>query len=139
MNPSLVEALEALGRAAGVPRNVELNPNEMPEEVQPFEGAVRRVLVNAYEQSRDARRQCRAHYGTWCMVCGFNFERAYGKAAKRFIRRSPRPNDKRDWQGVQQTPTTLSMPFRQPYGLYRALVQVCRVIPVVLDWRAQHL
>jgi predicted HNH restriction endonuclease len=85
MHPSLVGALEALGWVAEVPGDVELNPDEMPEQAQLFEGAVRRVKVNAYERSRDARRQCLAHYGSWCIVCGFNFERAYGKAAKGFI------------------------------------------------------
>jgi len=85
MRGRLAEALERLRWFENTSQDVELNPDEIPEEVQLFEGAVRRVKVNAYERSREARRQCLAHYGTWCMVCGFNFERAYGKAAKGFI------------------------------------------------------
>jgi putative restriction endonuclease len=81
----LAAALEALDWVAEVPREVELNPDEMPEQAQLFEGAVRRVKVDAYERNRNARRQCLAHYGTWCMICGFNFKAAYGTAAEGFI------------------------------------------------------
>jgi hypothetical protein len=61
----------------------------LPEEVEDpttlVEGAVRRVSVNAYERSPEARRQCIAHYGTSCYVCGFNFAAIYGDAVQDFI------------------------------------------------------
>jgi 5-methylcytosine-specific restriction enzyme A len=61
-----------------------------PEEVEQaqseiFEGAVKRVSVNAYERSPEARRKCIEHYGVTCKICGFNFEKTYGKAGKDFI------------------------------------------------------
>lgn len=49
------------------------------------EGAVRRVLVNAYERSPAARRRCIEHHGTGCSVCGFDFQVSYGHAAEGFI------------------------------------------------------
>lgn len=61
-----------------------------PEEVQQtedeiFEGAVRRVTVNAYERNPEARRKCIEYYGVTCQICGFDFEKTYGKAGKDFI------------------------------------------------------
>jgi 5-methylcytosine-specific restriction enzyme A len=61
-----------------------------PEEVEQaqseiFEGAVKRVSVNAYERSPEARRKCIEHYGVTCQICGFNFEKTYGNAGKDFI------------------------------------------------------
>ncbi len=61
-----------------------------PEEVEEaqgeiFEGAVKRVSVNAYERSPEARRKCIEHYGVTCQVCGFNFEKIYGEVGKDFI------------------------------------------------------
>jgi len=61
-----------------------------PEEVEEaqgeiFEGVVKRVSVNAYERSPEARRKCIEHYGVTCQVCGFNFEKIYGEVGKDFI------------------------------------------------------
>lgn len=61
-----------------------------PEEVEEtqeeiFEGAVRQVIVNAYERNPEARRQCINHYGTKCSVCGFDFLEVYGEIGKDFI------------------------------------------------------
>lgn len=50
-----------------------------------FEGAVRRITVNAYERDRRARSRCIAHYGTQCAACGLRFERFYGEAAAGII------------------------------------------------------
>jgi len=62
----------------------------LPEEVELvqegiFEGAVRRVTVNAYERNPEARRQCINHYGTKCSICGFDFSEKYGKIGRDFI------------------------------------------------------
>jgi 5-methylcytosine-specific restriction protein A len=52
------------------------------EEVLPSatyrEGAVTRIEVNRYERDPKARAQAIAHHGLDCVVCGFNFEVAYG-------------------------------------------------------------
>lgn len=61
-----------------------------PEEVEQtqeeiFDGAVRRVTVNAYERNPEARRHCINHYGAKCSVCGFNFLVVYGEIGKDYI------------------------------------------------------
>lgn len=49
------------------------------------EGSVREVLVNIYERSPAARSRCIEHYGTQCIVCGFNFEAVYGPIGAGYI------------------------------------------------------
>lgn len=60
-------------------------PEEVEETEAIYEGAMRRISVNAYERSPEARRKCIAHYGTSCFVCGFDFAKAYGEAGKDYI------------------------------------------------------
>ena len=60
-------------------------PEEVPAGLQLFEGAVRQVMVNAYERNATARALCIAHYGAACVACGFNFRAAYGPFAEGFI------------------------------------------------------
>ncbi|MBV8739372.1 MAG: HNH endonuclease [Alphaproteobacteria bacterium] len=50
-----------------------------------FEGAKQRVIVNRYERSPEARRQCIEHYGNRCLACGINFEEKYGVIGKGYI------------------------------------------------------
>lgn len=50
-----------------------------------FEGSLCRITVNAYERNPEARDECIAHYGTTCIVCGFNFGKTYGLAAEGII------------------------------------------------------
>ncbi len=50
-----------------------------------FEGATRQITVNAYERNPTARALCVQHYGPICVVCGFNFGRAYGEVGQDFI------------------------------------------------------
>jgi 5-methylcytosine-specific restriction protein A len=54
----------------------------LPEEVEAvdtlYEGAVRHIVVNAYERNPEARQRCIAHYGTSCVICGFSFAVVYG-------------------------------------------------------------
>ncbi|MFJ5623388.1 HNH endonuclease [Peribacillus loiseleuriae] len=50
-----------------------------------FEGSVQKVLVNKYERNSKARQDCLKHYGYNCIVCDFNFEKAYGELAKGII------------------------------------------------------
>src|SRR5262249_44600044 len=42
------------------------------------EGAVFRVVVNAYERDPRARAACIRYHGSECCTCGFSFERVYG-------------------------------------------------------------
>jgi 5-methylcytosine-specific restriction enzyme A len=61
-----------------------------PEEIEEtqeklFEGAVRRVSVNAYERNPEARRICIETLGAICSICGFDFETTYGDIGKGFI------------------------------------------------------
>lgn len=55
------------------------------EEKKYSEGAVKKVLVNAYERNPKARRDCVRHFGYGCQVCGMSFEDVYGEIGKRFI------------------------------------------------------
>lgn len=49
------------------------------------EGARQRIWANRYERDPDARRQCIAHYGVQCVVCGFDFGATYGPVGIGFI------------------------------------------------------
>ncbi|NDU96483.1 HNH endonuclease [Spirosoma terrae] len=49
------------------------------------EGAKKVITVNAYERNSQARRICIEHYGAFCTVCDFNFEKTYGELGKGFI------------------------------------------------------
>lgn len=60
---------------------------EPEEETLPayMEGGTDKVLVNAYERSRNARSACLAHHGYNCVVCGFSFAEFYGDLGVGFI------------------------------------------------------
>jgi 5-methylcytosine-specific restriction enzyme A len=77
--PAIAAALEA--RWPQQPTVVSL-----PEEVDPTrtypEGAVRRVLVNAYERNPRARAACIAYYGACCSVCTRDLAEVYGEVAR---------------------------------------------------------
>jgi hypothetical protein len=60
-------------------------PGELPAATGFIEGAVRHVLVNAYERDPEARAACLAHYGATCIICGFDFGATYGAFASGFI------------------------------------------------------
>jgi len=49
------------------------------------EGAAKTVTVNQFERNADARRQCIAHHGSICTVCGFDFEKTYGPMGRGYI------------------------------------------------------
>ena len=65
------------------PENI--HPETVPEGKEYITGAVRQVLINAYERDLGARTKCIQHYGTLCAVCGVNFEERYGPIGKGFI------------------------------------------------------
>lgn len=55
-------------------------PDEIEETVY-VEGAVRKVIVNAYERDPNARRKCIEHYGNRCYICDFSFKDQFGDQA----------------------------------------------------------
>jgi putative restriction endonuclease len=83
MRGRLAAALEELGWVADPPPDS--NSSESPEKTRLFEGAMKRAQVKGYERNPKARRACLAHYGAWCIICGFNFKAVYGRAAEGFM------------------------------------------------------
>ena len=59
-------------------------PNEVPEQLL-VEGAISRVVVNAYERNPEARDRCLAVHGSSCCICGVDFGHKYGPVAAGFI------------------------------------------------------
>lgn len=49
------------------------------------EGGKKQIMVNAYERSEKARKECIEHYGYNCAVCGFDFKSKYGEIGENFI------------------------------------------------------
>jgi 5-methylcytosine-specific restriction enzyme A len=82
MRPQVAEALESFGW-------VETEYPQTPEEVEAtasfYEGAVRRITVNAYERSSEAREKCILCYGCCCAVCGLVLAEKYGEVAQGLI------------------------------------------------------
>ena len=50
-----------------------------------IEGAEYQSLVTRYERNPEARQRCIEHYGSTCVICNFDFAKAYGELAKGFI------------------------------------------------------
>lgn len=50
-----------------------------------LEGSLRKVVVNSYERSPQARRKCLNYYGAVCVICDFDFAKVYGDIAQGFI------------------------------------------------------
>ena len=60
-------------------------PGELTDGSTFFEGAKRRVTVNAYERDPTARQRCIEHYGCSCIICRFDFFASFGPVAEGFI------------------------------------------------------
>ncbi|WP_162623002.1 HNH endonuclease [Billgrantia lactosivorans] len=61
-------------------------PEEIPGDDQQLpEGAIRQVIVNAYERNGAARQLCIEAHGTECVACGVSMEDLYGAEARGFI------------------------------------------------------
>jgi len=69
--------------------SIGLSPSKSPDEIvapeRSWEGAVRRIAVDAYERDPRARRACLKHHGVICCVCGFDFSKTFGDLGKGFI------------------------------------------------------
>jgi 5-methylcytosine-specific restriction enzyme A len=74
---------ERVGDSTSSP--LEILPDEVSSVQTYREGAVRTVVVDAYERSPAARLACIKHHGTNCSVCGLDMERRYGPIAAGFI------------------------------------------------------
>lgn len=66
-------------------RSIERLPEEICDNQLLREGAKKKIYVNRYERNPHARRLCIEHYGLNCTVCGFNFEKFYGKRGIDYI------------------------------------------------------
>lgn len=62
-----------------------MTTEEVLENANYFEGAIKKIAVNTYERNPEARKKCIAYYGTKCVVCYFDFEQTYGELGKSFI------------------------------------------------------
>jgi hypothetical protein len=60
-------------------------PGELTDGSTFFEGAKRRVTVNAYERDPTARQRCIEHYGCACIICRFDFGASFGPVTEGFI------------------------------------------------------
>ncbi|MDD2815311.1 MAG: HNH endonuclease [Thiotrichaceae bacterium] len=82
----LVEALQELSLTGELKKTEDL-AEELPEQALKTlpEGAKKSIVVNAYERNPKAREECVQHYGTDCVVCGFNFGEAFGELGEGFI------------------------------------------------------
>lgn len=63
-----------------------LASEEVSESSGPYyEGAIKKITVNAYERDSAARQKCLDEYGCKCLICHFDFEKKYGERGKGFI------------------------------------------------------
>lgn len=85
--PDAAAELEELWRAFLTKRGYSpiVLADEVPASERFWEGALRRITVNAYERDVTARRACISHFGTACRVCGFDFGATYGELGSGFI------------------------------------------------------
>ncbi len=67
-----------LRKAYGAAAEADMEGRERDEGEPLTEGAPCTVVVDRYERSRAARRQCLDAHGTVCTICGFDFAATYG-------------------------------------------------------------
>lgn len=68
--------------------NIESNSCDYPDEILEancVEGAKKSSFVNKYERDSTAKGKCVGKWGVICVVCGFDFEKAYGCRGAGFI------------------------------------------------------
>jgi len=68
----------------------ETETNFLPEEVQDFDNEYLKstkstITVHSYERNSEAREKCIKHFGCFCAVCGFGFEKNYGILGVNYI------------------------------------------------------
>jgi putative restriction endonuclease len=82
MRPAVAAALEQLGWVSDEHSAI---PEEVDMTTPLYEGAVRRIAVNAYERSSAAREKCILHYGCRCAACGLSLAEKYGESVEGLI------------------------------------------------------
>ncbi len=82
MRPAVATALEKLGWVHGERPEI---PEELDMTIPRYEGAVKKISVNAYERNGAAREKCILHYGCHCTACGLSLADRYGEAAQGLI------------------------------------------------------
>jgi len=82
MHTEVVQALDEIGMLL---RQADEYEEKIPEVDVLIEGAVRQIKINSYERNSVARQRCIEHYGAKCIVCGFDFEKVYGKYGENYI------------------------------------------------------
>ncbi len=86
IRPELVDEIEALWFDFLSTAKVRHNPFlETDIETRYTEGVPNQVTLTVYERNPHARKACLEKYGYSCLVCDFNFEKAYGEFGKDFI------------------------------------------------------
>lgn len=59
--------------------------NEVGAQTAHIEGGTSEAMRSYYKRNPKARADCLAHYGYSCVVCEFDFEKAYGSIGRKFI------------------------------------------------------
>jgi len=85
LRPELKKAIEELSSIDKM--NIQKIAEEIPvKKIDKLpEGALKQIIVNAYERNQIARKQCIDEYGYTCSVCGFDFEAVYGMIGTGYI------------------------------------------------------
>lgn len=66
-------------------KNLRFEPVEIDNLKRYVEGKPSRVTSKSYDRSPAARQACVEHFGYDCSICGFSFEKTFGKIGARFI------------------------------------------------------
>jgi putative restriction endonuclease len=78
IKPAVAEAIELLNWT----KEATTIPEEVDENEPLYEGATKRITVNAYERNPAARKKCLDHYGYRCTVCETILSDIYGEIAQ---------------------------------------------------------
>ena len=88
IRPDVTDELEAVWFDFLTTQKIRYNPftvSDSGEQRVYTEGTPNQVTLTKFERNPYARKACIEHYGLSCVVCNFNFEKAYGKIGKDFI------------------------------------------------------
>lgn len=66
-------------------KNLRFEPVEIDDLQRYVEGKPSRVTSRSYDRNPAARQACVEHFGYDCSICGFSFEKTFGKIGARFI------------------------------------------------------
>lgn len=89
LNPATFNAVKQMIRQSPIeqiPGQLEVFKDAEELEFSSYrEGAVKQVMVNAYERNMEARQECLNEKGYRCVVCEFSFVDVYGSIGKEYI------------------------------------------------------